>query len=267
MAQRALAYRDEKFSPYCFQRKLRDSFEVTEEWSLEGTTVREISFHEAQDFILKYEWLGIMGTTRYSFGMFSSQGHLMCVACFGQTAGTKVYAEPFGEEYASEGIVLVRGATAPECPKNASTFFLSRVMPLMREKGFSFVIAYSDPEAGEIGTVYQAANWTLYGITNAITYLVRPDGKRVDPRIVYKYAKKKKTTREYILSEFMNEGYTYEKSSPKLKYLLIIADKRKKKKLLASMRVPSLPYPKRQEDMRLVIAEVKESIKQSPTTR
>ena len=55
--------------------------------SFENATVREISRAEAQTVILKYEWLGNMGCTDYTFGLYFGE-HMAGVACFGRTAGT-----------------------------------------------------------------------------------------------------------------------------------------------------------------------------------
>jgi len=259
MADREVGYRGKKFDPYCFQRQLRDMKDTGERVGLEGE-VREIDFHTAQDFILEFEWLGTMGTTQFSYGLFVDD-RLTAVACFGLTAGTHALVEPFGEERKNEGIVLVRGACAPWSHEHTSSYFIGKVMPLVRERGYRFVIAYSDPEAGEIGTVYQATNWIFYGMTSPVTYLVRPDGKRVDPKLIHKYAKKFGISSAEQKENFFKEGYTMERGSPKLKYLYILGNRKDKREMLREMRVPNLPYVKRKPDMSEVIKEAKELVR------
>jgi hypothetical protein len=51
--------------------------------------VREISYVEAKEIILKAEYLGTMGGTERAFGLFFD-GELAGVECFGKTAGTNV---------------------------------------------------------------------------------------------------------------------------------------------------------------------------------
>lgn len=252
MADRQVGYRGEKFSPYCFQRQLRDLKYEGFSDSLEDMhnyTIKELTFKEAQEFILEYEWLGTMGTTMFSYGIFT-RGRLTAVYCFGLTAGTAALSEVFGETNKSKGIVLVRGACAPHAHKHMSSFGMAKVLNLVyKEKGYEFVIAYSDPEAGEIGTVYQANNWSFYGFTSKVNYLVRPDGKRSDPKLISKYAKKFNISYAEQKQKFIEEGYTFEKGSPKLKYFKCIGDKRSIRRLMKECKVVIRPYIKRKTDM------------------
>lgn len=265
MADREVGYRGKKFDSKCFQRQLRElKDDGRPKMSLEdlhNSEVRVIDFHTAQDFILQYEWLGHMGVTKFSYGLYLND-ELFAVYCFGLTAGTNVLSQPFGEEHKREGIVLVRGACAPWAHEHASSYGIGRVMPYVRNRGYKFVIAYSDVESGEIGTVYQATNWHFFGLTNSLTYLVRPDGKRVDMKIVHKYSKKNGTTRQEQLDKFFKDGYTFEKANPKLKYLKLICNKKEKKELLSKCKVQFYPYLKRRDNMEEVLVEAKELEKQ-----
>lgn len=250
MADRPLAYdTTEKFSSKCFQRKLRESYEVERTLSLTESRIERISFKDAQQFILQYEWLGTMGATQLSYGLFC-EDQLAAVSCLGVTAGTGVTSEPFGKEYKSKGIIYLRGACSPNAHQHTATFMLGLVKRELAKIGYNFVIAYADPEAGEIGTIYQADNWKFYGFTSGITYLIRPDGKRVDPRIVYKYAKKNELTRQEQMQIFFDEGYTLEKSSPKLKYLCMFGSRGRCRSMMKSVRVRFYPYLKREIGMK-----------------
>jgi hypothetical protein len=266
MADREVGYRGNKFDKKCFQRQLRELKDdgrpkMTLE-ELHNSEIREIDFRIAQDFILEYEWLGSMGTTKFSYGLYTQEGELFAVYCFGLTAGTQVLSQPFGEEHKQEGIVLVRGACASFAHEHASSYGIGKVMPLVYERGYKFVIAYSDVEAGEIGTVYQATNWYFYGMTSPVTYLVRPDGKRTDPKLIHKYAKKKGITRQEQIQMFMDEGYTFEKANPKLKYIKLIGNKRENRDLMKKRRFSIYPYMKRKDDMSEVLVDAKKTIKE-----
>lgn len=264
MASREVGYRGEKFSSYCFQRQLRDKkFEgVTDTLDdMRNCEVRLISFKEAQNFILDFEWLGTMGTTKFSYGVFTN-GRLTAVYCFGLTAGTAALSQVFGESNKSRGLVLVRGACAPWAHKHMSSFGMGKVFPILhKDQNIDFLIAYSDPEAGEIGTVYQATNWSFYGLTSPVNYLVRPDGKRSDPKLISKYAKKNNVTYSEQKRIFVDEGYTFEKGSPKLKYFKVLGDKRNRKGLLKDLKVPVFDYLKREDNMEDVYKNFKEQNK------
>jgi len=264
MADREVGYRGEKFSPYCFQRQLRDKKFSGETDSLDemrDCVVKRIEFKEAQNFILDYEWLGTMGTTKFSYGVFTND-RLTAVYCFGLTAGTAALSQVFGEHNKKRGLVLVRGACAPWAHRHMSSFGMGQVFPVLNDvHEIDYLIAYSDPEAGEVGTVYQATNWTCYGLTAPVNYLVRPDGKRSDPKLISKYAKKHGITYKEQKQRFVDDGYTFEKGSPKVKYYKVIGNKRVRRDLMRECKVPSYEYLKRSGDMRDVYAQYKEQLK------
>lgn len=260
MAARQVGYRGTKFSPYCFQRQLRDQKDTGEQDTLEEMKkceVKLITFKEAQEFILDFEWLGTMGTTKFSYGVYTND-RLTAVYCFGLTAGTAALSQVFGEVNKKRGLVLVRGACAPWSHKHMSSFGMGKVLPILHEnQNIDFLIAYSDPEAGEIGTVYQATNWSFYGLTAPVTYLVRPDGKRSDPKLISKYAKKNNITYTEQKQRFVDEGYTFEKGSPKLKYFKILGNKTINKELTKLVKVPVYQYLKRKDNMQEVYEDFK----------
>lgn len=258
MAKRNLGYRGNKFDAKCFQRQLRESYSDSKQrLFLKDTKLMEIPFKVAQDFILKYEWLGTMGTTKFSLGLFD-QNELVGVCCFGLTAGTSALSEPFGDEYKDRGIVLVRGACAPFSHPHTGSYLIGAAKKELIKRKFLFTIAYSDPEAGEIGTLYQATNWNFYGFTSPVNYLVRPDGKRVDPKIIHKYAKKNNISSIKQKEIFMDEGYTFEKGSRKLKYLLCFGSKKDVKQINKSKKVTYYPYLKRNIGMNKLYQHFKE---------
>jgi len=248
MANRQVGYRGTKFSDKCFQRQLRETYNDGNVYPLEGLTVKEISFKVAQDFILKYEWLGTMGTTKFSFGVFHGNV-LLGVSCYGLTAGTGALSEPFGEDQKDKGIVLVRGACSHEAHPHTASYLIGQCKKKLLDKGYKFVIAYSDPEAGEIGTIYQATNWLFYGFTSPVNYLIRPDGKRVDPKIIHKYAKKNGVTSQEQKQTFLDEGYTFEKGSRKMKYILLLGNGKEVKLMKKQLKVKIHPYLKRETGM------------------
>ena len=68
------------------QRKIRESFQDGHPVPVDMSTatVREITFEQAKEVILKYEWLGNMGTTVRAFGLFFGD-EIAGVVCFGHS--------------------------------------------------------------------------------------------------------------------------------------------------------------------------------------
>lgn len=251
-------YRGEQFSPYCFQRQLRDEKDTGHRAGLDGE-VRRITYQEAKAFILQYEWLGSMGTTYVSYGFFVDR-KLTCVLCFGTTAATHSLSEPFGEKWKKQGLVLVRGACAPWAHEHTASHVIGKALPMIRELGYRFVIAYSDPEAGEIGTVYQATNWNFYGLTGQVTYLVRPDGKRIDDKRIRDDAKRTGKTNAEIKKQFIEEGFQFMKGSRKLKYMKVLGTRRDQKEILKDCQVEFYPYLKRRDNMQEVYDDYEKTV-------
>ncbi|MGA2875724.1 MAG: hypothetical protein ABSE82_09320 [Nitrososphaerales archaeon] len=133
--------------------------------SLANAEVREIDHKTAKRVILKFEWLQNMGTAEFCFGLHFGP-HLAGVVCFGSTGGSNVRNSVCGKENAHVVMTLSRGACCWWAHPHSASFLISRACNLMARKGFHAFVAYSDTDANEIGTVYQAGNWLCCGKTN-----------------------------------------------------------------------------------------------------
>jgi len=158
-----------------WQREIRDREEREDPRPIIGldqAIVEEITFGQAKSIILKYEWLGNMGTTEKAYGLFL-KGELAGVCCFGKTAGSNTGKSVCGAEWAKHVVTLCRGACAHWAHPHAASFLINAACKMMsrnyrkvdgRDTPLAHIfIAYSDIDAGEIGTVYQASNWFYCG--------------------------------------------------------------------------------------------------------
>lgn len=237
--------------------------------SFDSASVREIPNVVAKEVIKKYEWLGNMGCTDYSFGLYFGE-HLAGVSCFGRTAGTKTAASVCGERYAPMVRILCRGACVHWAHEHSASYLIPRACDLMAEKGIHIFIAYSDAEAGEIGTVYQATNWLYCGTTkSASSSFIWPnktvandpdwgtfkDGQLRDERNIQhltrlrtdeRGAYRVKCSRRELRERMVREGFLFFKSPPKRRYVTFAGDKKLVKELRAALRWEVLPYPKRE---------------------
>jgi len=157
-----------------WQRQIRERYVGEEPHAVPAdfstATVREIDYETAKSIILKYEWLGNMGTTVRAFGLFFGN-ELAGVACFGHPQGTVVNI--CGEANADKVYWLARGACVHWAHPHSASYLINAsckkfAQPWTTHKGeekpakFVF-IATADTDAGEIGTVYQASNWLYVG--------------------------------------------------------------------------------------------------------
>jgi len=162
------------------QRKIREVKSKTDSGGLFGNPqnpdikkaeLREVSYSLAKRIIEEYEWLGTMGTTQYHYGIFFD-GVCAGVVCFGYfqamntASGGHPYAPYVGKKYSQNGIQLTRGACTHWAHPHSGSKLISFGLREVQKKGFKYAVAFSDPEAGEIGTLYQATNWNYLGFSN-----------------------------------------------------------------------------------------------------
>ena len=181
-----------------YQRKIRDKEAKRDPRpvvGLENAIVVEISYEKAKELILKYEWLGNMGTTERSFGLILD-GELAGVVCFGKTGGTDTAKSVCGESWAQYVVTLCRGACCHWAHPHAASHLISAACRQMANSARTtksgrvvipayIFVAYSDVDAGEIGTVYQACNWLYCGKTSGTTMYRDVTGKLRDSKLIH----------------------------------------------------------------------------------
>jgi hypothetical protein len=110
-----------------------------------------------------------------------------------------------------------------------------------KEHGWRIFYAYSDPAAGEIGTIYQACNWIYLGVGPGHGATrerwKRPDGKSVSSRVL--------RARGLGAKEALAAGWSKEKVPARGKYVWFEGDSRMKKVYRGLLVHPVVSYPKR----------------------
>lgn len=130
------------------------------------------------EFIEKYEWLGTAG-----FGV------KWCFAARAQNVllGVVMVGEPIKPQFGQHEATIQRGAVSHLAPKNLSSRLVAfSCRYLSRNTNKRIFTAYSDPKAGEIGTIYQACNFDYIGQTFGSSFsFVLPSGKIVSRKYFY----------------------------------------------------------------------------------
>lgn len=241
----------------CFQRHIREVYAEQEcrpkLTSLKGATVIPVSNAEAATVIKRYEWLKTMGAgTVFCYGLKMSD-ELLGVACFNVGGSPEARNICADKTLVAKTICLCRGACVPHAPKDAGSFLVRYACKFAaRDRGFQIFFAYSDPAAGEIGTIYQAVGWKNIGSGlgrpkdktggSHHSNFVSPEGKEVTSYMVGKTAKSlgwkegSGTKRGFLL----DMGYTRKPVQDKNKWVWF-----EDKTLESQCRFPFLPYPKR----------------------
>jgi hypothetical protein len=119
-------------------------------------------FDEAREFIKRYEWLGKIGlypthifTARLAGGILAGVV-IMDMPC--------AFSKMLGEGTRRIERLVSRGACISWSPKNlASSLIMFSIKWMVANTRFRLFMAYADPEALELGTIYQACNFYYLG--------------------------------------------------------------------------------------------------------
>jgi hypothetical protein len=144
--------------------------------------------------------------------------------------------------------VLARGACVHWAPPGANSKLIAWTCRLLaRDTGLKLLVAYSDTDAGEIGTVYQAANWVYVGRGKSTTQFVAPNGRIYDQKIVYDIRFNGGTLKVISWTAqrdaLLVAGWREQQSNPKHRYVYVL-DK-SDTALVERIERMRRPYPKR----------------------
>lgn len=125
---------------------------------------------ECKEFIERYEWLGCLGwyNTHYFTARYVGSKKPQDVGERGLLGGVIIMGMPnafskmLGEDTRNLERLVNRGASASWTPPHLATMFLNWCCRWMvQNTQYRLFTAYSDPSAGELGTIYMASNWWL----------------------------------------------------------------------------------------------------------
>lgn len=241
------------------------------------TVARETMSKEIVGFIKTYEWLGTTGpspkwtfTARYN-------GILGGVVLINEPNS---YSKMLGVESRKYEALIQRGACASWTPKNlGSRTIMWACKWMVQNTDKRMFVAYADPAAHEIGTIYQACNFdylgTGFGVKQMLVHPYMKKGEPFSTQSLRRTSTLKRWARENGIaidpSWIKSNGFKdlskipesikrawYDwglkivreadkiKVNPKGKYVLVLGkDRRDQARLDAIKEYKSKPYPKR----------------------
>lgn len=133
--------------------------------SLDDFTFKNITSKEdkakATEFIKRYEWLGTIGSYPTHWFTAYYKGILSGVIIMSMP---NAFSKLLGEETKNVERLIARGASASFCPKNLGSKFLMWCIKWMVDNTqYRLFTCYSDPQAKELGSIYQALNFFYLG--------------------------------------------------------------------------------------------------------
>jgi hypothetical protein len=221
--------------------------------SLQNALIKPVSLSYAKEIIEEYEYLGCIAAVNwFQFGIFFKDpfGNDVCggVVIFGQE-----YAENSGVwdkyDYTGKIILLNRGVCLHWTPKNTNSHLIMEAIKQLPKK-YEVITATTDPDAGEIGTIYQACNWHYVGAMrkNKTRLNVIINGKKYGSRSIrQKYGTMAQDKLPAIVKEKLGDDATVEFVTvyAKHRYFYFNGNKRVKRQHYNSIKDKIQPYPKR----------------------
>jgi hypothetical protein len=129
---------------------------------------KEKVWDEAKEFIERHEWLGKMGL--YPTHIFTARykGILSGVLSFDMP---NAFSKLLGEDTKKMERLIARGACISWSPKNlASSMISTAIKEIVKFTPYRLFTAYSDVEAKELGTIYQACSFYYLGQKSGAGY-------------------------------------------------------------------------------------------------
>ena len=245
-------------SPKAWQRQIREAKANTygaygeSSTSLKTAVVRECPHSIAKQIILEYEWLGTMVSAKFYAGIFFDGwkcGGALAFCVGGGGAGVNMH-RLFGLQR-HDIAYLARGACTYWTPVGTASKLIAHGLRIAKRRGVKLAVAYADTDAGEIGTVYQATNWTCIGKGESIRQMVHPKtGRTYDKKLSWDLANRTdmKITRAQARRKLFDAGFTEQNSNPKWRYIYILADGKEGEAIHRRIAHLVVPYPKRVKD-------------------
>ncbi len=202
--------------------------------------LRETNLRTAAAIIEEYEYLGTMpNAPMKAYGIFWD-GNCGGVIVFGAVSPPSVSESVISQPHCGKVIQLGRGACVHWAHPHSASKLIAFGLRQIEKEGWRIVIAYSDPDAGEIGTVYQASNWIYCGLS-----AIRPDYLNYDgSRFVGHMEKGIASTLQKV------------PRTRKGRYVYVLGSKGERKELRDALLWKSQPYPKRAAEVSTVIQRV-----------
>lgn len=223
-------------------------------------TIRSISKSVAKNLIIKNHYSHKWTMCQVAYGIFFKEEieNRFIEGCFEKLIGVCVYGSPVGRSAADSFCSLVKNDEVLELTrlwvedgygKNIESWFINQTFKLLRVEfpNIKIILSYSDEEQGHKGIIYQATGFYYQG-NKGIALMPNYSVSLVGPPYEWTHSRTVQATYGSHNVEYLKKkiGHTFwrKKESTKHRYFYILANKVEKKKILANLKHPCLPYPK-----------------------
>ena len=198
-------------------------------------TIHSIDRKLANDIQIKNHYLHTKASCIQAFALQDQTNSILGVILYGNpTAPTTINI--CGESNRKNVIEITRLWIQDDTPKNTESFFIANTIKRVQK---SIIVAFADPDAEHIGTVYQASNFYYTGKSNRGGKVIAIKNNKIHNKTLWKQYK----TATKIKEVYGAENVYYKPYATKYRYVYI-----KNKEYLKELIYPIVAYPKRNID-------------------
>jgi len=223
-------------------------------------SLKEISKSVAKDMIIKYHYSHKWTLCRIAYGIYhrtdseadffnAKNENLIGVVVYGQPVGRSAAASISTTIDISEVFELTRLFVHDGYGKNIESYCIAQSLKKVKQdfSHLQAIISYADGEQGHRGIIYQATGFQYQG--NSSLALMPNYSVSMVPA-PYKWIHSRTISSNYgshnveHLKSRIGKTFWRKKESAKHRYVYLLGNKVEKKKILANLKHPFLPYPK-----------------------
>jgi hypothetical protein len=201
-----------------------------------GWRIMQIPTLKAQAIVVRHHYLHRRAPCSTAFGLIDPQWNIRGVVMYGSPASPPLCAGICGPEYADKVCELTRLWIDDAAPRNGESYLIGNTL---HRAGKPIIVSFAEIEQGHVGVVYQATNWIYTGLS----------ADRSDWAIDGTRAGHGKTMSDQMTAAEMRELYGDRFSlvprPRKHRYVFFTGGKKERRAMLAALRYPVQPYPKR----------------------
>jgi hypothetical protein len=194
-------------------------------------TIKPIDRKLANEIQIKNHYLKTRASCTFAFGLYENNSIIGVILYGNPTAPTTL--DICGESNRKNVVEITRLWIQDNTPKNTESFFISNTIKLINKP---IIVAFADPDAGHIGTIYQAANFLYTGKSDRGGKVIAIKNNNIHNKTLWKQYK----TAERIREVFGIENVYYKPYSTKYRYVYL-----KEKRFSMDLKYDIAPYPKK----------------------
>ena len=219
-------------------------------------SIRQIDKPIAKKMIVKHHYSHLWTKCSVALGLYYKTGkeHSFFDEEEEKLIGVCVYGDPVGRESGASISELIPRDKVYELTRlyihdgygnNIESYFISQSISWLKnnKKDILALMSYADPNEGHPGIIYQATNWLYQGIIGKHTWAFKfsPQDRWKHGRTIFPYYG---TNDIEKIRKQVKEPFWIRKELRKHRYIYLICNKSLKRKVMNTLKYPTLDYPK-----------------------